>query len=156
MIVTAVAIPTAITRASMRRVRTAGRRNKVTCIRRKNAAFCCYKRYAGGADGATRPPLLSAGCCGRRLDRDGPRVRGSRRPDRLGNRGGGARSRDRRGAGHSTRRHECLPSLSGVLHVSPGILSTPRPVPSRLTPIAGSAAVLVLALPIFIVAGWRI
>src|SRR5207249_9341574 len=29
-------------------------------------------------------------------------------------------------------------------------------VPSRLTPIAGSAAVLVLALPIFIVAGWRI
>jgi hypothetical protein len=40
--------------------------------------------------------------------------------------------------------------------VSPGILSTPRPVPNRLTPVAGSAAVLVLALPIFIVAGWRI
>lgn len=40
--------------------------------------------------------------------------------------------------------------------MSPGILSTPRPVPGRLTPIAGSAAVLVLALPIFVVAGWRI
>jgi hypothetical protein len=40
--------------------------------------------------------------------------------------------------------------------VSPGILSTPRPVPSKLTPIAGSAGVLALALPIFLVAGWRI
>jgi hypothetical protein len=40
--------------------------------------------------------------------------------------------------------------------MSPGILSTPRPVPNRLTPIAASAAVLVLALPIFLVAGWRL
>ena len=40
--------------------------------------------------------------------------------------------------------------------MSPGILTTPRPVPNRVTPIAASAAVLVLALPIFLVAGWRL
>jgi len=38
----------------------------------------------------------------------------------------------------------------------PGILSTPRPVPNRVTPIAASGAVLALALPIFLVAGWRL
>src|SRR2546422_6849246 len=106
MIVIAVVIATAITRASIRRVRTAGRRNKVTSIRRKNAAFCCYKRYAGGADGAARPPLLSAGCCGRRLDRDDPGVCSPRRPDRLGNRRGGAPCPPPPGAGAPPGRHE--------------------------------------------------
>jgi len=40
--------------------------------------------------------------------------------------------------------------------VSPGILTTPRPVPNRVTPIAAGAGILVLALPIFFVAGWRL
>jgi len=39
--------------------------------------------------------------------------------------------------------------------VSPGTLTTPRPMPNRVTPIAAGGAVLVLALPIFLVAGWR-
>src|SRR5207245_10299748 len=117
MLVIAVVIATAITRASIRRVRTAGRRNKVTCIRRKHAAFCCYKRYAGGADGATRPPLLSAGRCGRRLDRNDPGVRGSRRPDRLGYRRSGARGRGRGGAGHPVGSVALFAVPSGVLAV---------------------------------------
>ena len=33
-------------------------------------------------------------------------------------------------------------------------LLTPRPLPSRLVPIAGAALVLALALPIFALAGW--
>ena len=33
-------------------------------------------------------------------------------------------------------------------------LLTPRPLPSRLVPIAGGALVLALALPIFALAGW--
>jgi hypothetical protein len=37
-----------------------------------------------------------------------------------------------------------------------GIFATPRPVPGRLLPAAGGALVLVLALPVFLVAGWPI
>ena len=34
------------------------------------------------------------------------------------------------------------------------VWATPRPVPSRLVPVAGGAAVVALALPVFAVAGW--
>ncbi len=37
-----------------------------------------------------------------------------------------------------------------------GILGAPRPVPSRFASAAAGAAVVALALPIFIVAGWRL
>jgi hypothetical protein len=37
-----------------------------------------------------------------------------------------------------------------------GILTTPRPVPGRFIPVAGGAVVLLIALPIFIIAGWRV
>jgi hypothetical protein len=35
-------------------------------------------------------------------------------------------------------------------------LTTPRPVPGRLVPVAGSAFVIALALPVFLLAGWAI
>ena len=35
-------------------------------------------------------------------------------------------------------------------------LMTPRPVPGRLVPVAGSAFVIGLALPVFLLAGWAI
>jgi hypothetical protein len=35
-------------------------------------------------------------------------------------------------------------------------LMTPRPVPGRLVPVAGSAFVLALALPTFLLAGWSL
>jgi hypothetical protein len=38
--------------------------------------------------------------------------------------------------------------------VNAGIFSTPRPVPGRLVPALAAAAVLLLALPVFAVAGW--
>jgi hypothetical protein len=34
------------------------------------------------------------------------------------------------------------------------VWATPRPVPGRLVPIAAGAALIVLALPVFAVAGW--
>jgi hypothetical protein len=37
-----------------------------------------------------------------------------------------------------------------------GILGAPRPLPQRRTPVAGGALVLALALPVFVVAGWRL
>jgi hypothetical protein len=37
-----------------------------------------------------------------------------------------------------------------------GILATPRPVPGRLLPIAGGSLVLLIALPLFLIAGWRV
>jgi hypothetical protein len=36
------------------------------------------------------------------------------------------------------------------------VLSTPRPVPPKLVPALGASLVLVLALPIFLVAGWNV
>jgi hypothetical protein len=36
----------------------------------------------------------------------------------------------------------------------PGALTTPRPLPGRMLPAVASAAVIVLALPIFVVADW--
>jgi uncharacterized membrane protein YiaA len=38
--------------------------------------------------------------------------------------------------------------------VSAGIFSTPRPVPGRLAPAIAGSSVIVLALPVFAVAGW--
>jgi hypothetical protein len=35
-----------------------------------------------------------------------------------------------------------------------GILTTPRPIPSLLPPLLAGAAVIALALPIFVAAGW--
>ena len=35
-------------------------------------------------------------------------------------------------------------------------LGSPRPVPNRLVPVAAGTAALLLALPIFVIAGWRI
>jgi hypothetical protein len=37
-----------------------------------------------------------------------------------------------------------------------GIFTTPRPVPGRLIPTAGGALVLLVALPVFLIADWRI
>jgi hypothetical protein len=37
-----------------------------------------------------------------------------------------------------------------------GAFSTPRPVPGRLLPVAAGATVVVLALPVFALAGWRL
>jgi hypothetical protein len=38
--------------------------------------------------------------------------------------------------------------------VNAGIFSTPRPMPSRLAPVLASGTIIVLALPIFAIAGW--
>jgi hypothetical protein len=37
-----------------------------------------------------------------------------------------------------------------------GVLSTPRPLPNRVVPVVAGGAVLVLALPVFLIAHWRI
>jgi hypothetical protein len=37
-----------------------------------------------------------------------------------------------------------------------GIFATPRPIPGRLVPALGALVVLLLALPIFLLAGWPV
>jgi hypothetical protein len=37
-----------------------------------------------------------------------------------------------------------------------GLFATPRPVPGRVLPAAGGAIVLLLALPVFLLAGWDV
>jgi hypothetical protein len=37
-----------------------------------------------------------------------------------------------------------------------GIFATPRPVPGRLVPALGAGVVLLLALPVFLLAGWDV
>jgi hypothetical protein len=36
------------------------------------------------------------------------------------------------------------------------VLGAPRPVPSRMIPVAAGGLVIVLALPLFVLAGWRL
>ena len=36
------------------------------------------------------------------------------------------------------------------------ILTTPRPVPNRIVPVAAGAGLLALALPIYLLLGWRV
>lgn len=38
----------------------------------------------------------------------------------------------------------------------PGVLSTPRAMPERRVPVALGGAVVALALPVFLLAGWRV
>ncbi len=38
----------------------------------------------------------------------------------------------------------------------PGALLTPRPLPDRRVPVALGGAVIALALPVFLLAGWRV
>jgi hypothetical protein len=38
--------------------------------------------------------------------------------------------------------------------VSAGVFTTPRPIPGRLVPALAGSAVILLALPVFAVAGW--
>ena len=38
--------------------------------------------------------------------------------------------------------------------MSTGVFSTPRPIPGRLVPASAGTGVIVLALPVFAVAGW--
>jgi hypothetical protein len=40
--------------------------------------------------------------------------------------------------------------------VRAGLFATARPVPGRLLPAAGAALVIALALPVFVLAGWRL
>ena len=37
-----------------------------------------------------------------------------------------------------------------------GVFSTPRPVPGRALPFAAGATLVALALPVFLLAGWRV
>jgi hypothetical protein len=37
-----------------------------------------------------------------------------------------------------------------------GALSTPRPLPNRLVPTIAAGGLILLALPVFLIAGWRI
>ena len=36
------------------------------------------------------------------------------------------------------------------------VVSTPRPVPSRVLPLAAAGTVIALALPVFLIAGWPV
>ena len=39
--------------------------------------------------------------------------------------------------------------------MTPGVLTTPRPMPARLLPALAGGGLVLLALPVFLVAGWR-
>src|SRR5436309_3516108 len=106
--------------------------------------------------GACRPPFAAAGR-GR-----GRAVGDPARGDRFGrscrvDRGLGGDRRDRRrGGGDSPRRVLRLPALPAGALMRSGIFATPRPAPGRLWPAAGGGLVLLLALAVFLLAGWRL
>src|SRR5262245_33262832 len=109
------------------------------------------------ADGARDPPLVRARRGGRSATRDPLGRNGHRCPDRLGRRLG----RHRRARRGDRRDPPCgllrVPPLSrDALMRANGIFATPRPVPGRLVPALGGFLIVLLALPIFLLAGWDI
>src|SRR2546423_3152991 len=108
------------------------------------------------ADGARLAPDVRA----RRSRRDPHRRHGGGRRDRRARRLGArlARGRvpDRRGGRHPGRDLLRLPPLPRSPFVRSALFSTPRPMPGPALPALGSALVLGLALPVFVVAGWRV
>src|SRR5439155_15180511 len=92
-------------------------------------------RHAACARHAPRPRRRCPHRLGRRLVRAGPDRRGGHRP---------ARRCDRR-----------LPPLPALLLMS-GVFATPRPVPEGKVAALGGTAVVVDALPVFLLPGWRL
>src|SRR5262249_16647794 len=74
---------------------------------------------------------------------------------RLGRRLVRSRPDRRRGDRAAGRRDRRRPPLPGVLLVS-GAFATPRPVPESGRPALAGTAVIVIALPVFLVAGWSL
>src|SRR6188472_1365765 len=86
--------------------------------------------------------------------RDDGRRHDRRRAARLGVRLLGDRPADRRDRRHPARGLRGLQGLRRQPEVSTGAFSTPRPIPGRLVPALAGTGVIVLALPVFAVAGW--
>src|SRR5919198_2089547 len=107
-------------------------------------------------DGAHRSPPVPTRRRGRSAPRDPPRGHCGRRPDRLGSRIGGYRRAHRSSRRHPPRRLLGLPALPRLVLMRAGIFATPRPVPGRLVPALGGGLVLLLALPVFLLAGWNL
>src|SRR5215207_5772194 len=104
-----------------------------------------------GARPAPCVPSGRGGCVADRADRSRDR---DRHPRRLGDRVAQGRAdrgrRPRRARGYR-RRVGPLPEEL-LLMPGDGVFATPRPVPSRRLPAIGGTAVVVLALPVFLVA----
>src|SRR6187401_2936624 len=109
------------------------------------------------ADGAFRRTPERQPRCGRfsahRCDRGRDR-RGH--PDRLGSGLGGMGIPDRRDPRHPGGDLRRLQALRARVRLMAGLLSTPRPMPSIWPPLAAGAAVILLALPLFVAAGWEL
>src|SRR5207237_1305949 len=123
---------------------------------RSQATSRCYKLAMLPADGARLAPDVRA----RRSRRDPHRRHGGGRRDRRARRLGARLPRDRmshrRGRRHPRRDLLRVSPLPRGLLVRSALFTTPRPVPNRVLPALGGALVLVLALPVFLVAGWRV
>ena len=89
-----------------------------------------------------------ASCSGR----PAPRWRSAR--SSAGSRRGGARAPRRRDRGHPALGRGRLPRLLARRDRERPIFETPRPMPGRLVPALAGSVVVVLALPVFVVAGW--
>src|SRR5204863_3213638 len=100
------------------------------------------------------PSDVSAGGSGDAAGLDNRRVRRDRRDRGLV--GGERRLRDsrRRGRRRPGRDRRRLHPLPGLAVVKATALGAPRPVPNRLLPVAAGTGALLIALPIFLIAGW--
>src|SRR5215210_3872364 len=84
------------------------------------------------------------------------RKRGRRRSHRLGRRLGRPWHPRRSLRRHPRRRVHGLQALPERLLTRVGILGAPRPMPRSWVPALGGGLVIALALPVFLVAGWRL
>src|SRR3982750_3207618 len=106
-----------------------------------------------GADGALCAPPVRTRRGGRPSPRDPACLDRRRRPDRLARGKRWHRRSDRRRGRNPASRLRGLPAVQRLM-ANGGLFSTPRPEPGHVVPALGSAALIVVALPVFLLLGW--
>src|ERR671934_390196 len=106
------------------------------------------------ADGAQRPPPVPTRRRGRASPRGAAHGDRGRRADRLGRGERGYRRPHRRRRRDPARGLRRLPAIQHLMRA--GLFSTPRPEPGHLLPAAGSAVLILVALPVFLLLDWPI
>src|ERR1043166_4130838 len=106
-------------------------------------------------DGASAQPRHSVRGGRRCTHRDAVRLRRRRARNRVAGRLGRNRDPRRRRDRLAARGLHRLPALPGPLLMRSGLLSTPRPEPGHLLPALAGSLVIIFALPLFLILGWR-
>src|SRR4029077_4172013 len=126
--------------------------------RRQSVCYklACLLWYSRPADAGRLSVLVRSGRCRRAPARRACPVHRDRRPHWLVGRCRGNRHPHWRRDRNPCRNLRRLPPVPRSVLMPSALFSTPRPEPGHLLPALGGGALVLLALPVFLLAGWSI